>query len=224
MRDWRLFTPAFFKRETSLVAEQLLGAYLVREIQGKSLVGRIVETEAYLGLRDPSCHSFGGLKTPRSQNLYQPGGYSYVYLTYGMYHCFNVVTRTQKEPEAVLIRAVQPLKGLKEMQKNRNKQEVTELCSGPGKLCQAFGINKKDNARNLTKIGPSTNTNRSSKTGPDTNTEPSTGGLFLAQGQAFKDIECDARVGLPWHKDSAYWFLRFYVKNNPYVSLKKNQI
>ena len=212
MRDWRLFTPAFFKRETSLVAEQLLGAYLVREIQGKSLVGRIVETEAYLGLRDPSCHSFGGLKTPRSQNLYQPGGYSYVYLTYGMYHCFNVVTRTQKEPEAVLIRAVQPLKGLKEMQKNRNKQTTTELCSGPGKLCQAFGINKKDNAQNLSQ--PDLTKSALNKKGA----------LFLAQGQAFKDIECDARVGLPWHKDSAYWFLRFYVKNNPYVSLKKNQI
>ena len=202
MQNWQLFKSDFFKQETCQVAEQLLGAYLLRPIQGKCLVGQIVETEAYLGLQDPSCHSFGGLKTPRSQNLYLPGGYSYVYLTYGMYYCFNVVTRTQKYPEAVLIRAVQPLKGLEEMRKNRKKQATEELCSGPGKLCQAFCINKSQNAIELTKKGA----------------------LFLAQGQTFKDIECDARVGLPWHKDSAYWFLRFYIKDSPYVSVKKNQI
>ena len=192
----------FFMQDTAKVAEKLLGCYLVRKIKKQSLIGKIVETEAYLGLKDPCCHSFKGRYTERTKTMYLPGAYSYVYFTYGMYYCFNVVTKTQKEPEAVLIRAVQPLKGISEMKKNRKKEKLTELCSGPGKLCQAFHITKTLNAKNLSQEGK----------------------VFISKGDNSCPVEVDSRVGLPFYEDSSYWFLRFYIKNNPFVSLRKNQI
>ena len=193
---------SFFMQETAPVAEKLLGSYIIRRIKGKRLMGRIVETEAYLGHKDPSCHSFKGLWTKRTKTMYLPGGHSYIYLTYGMYYCFNVVTRGRKEPEAVLIRALEPLEGLSEMKKNRHKENIRELCSGPGKLSQAFYITKALNGKNLCQ----------------------TGEIYIAKGAKIKNVEVDSRVGLPLHEDSAYWLLRFYEKNNPFVSLKKNQI
>ena len=194
--------PHFFMQNTTFVAEALLGSYLVREIKGSRLIGRIVETEAYLGKEDPCCHSFKSSYTKRTKTMYLKGGYSYVYFTYGMHYCFNVVTRNQKEPEAVLIRALEPVEGLSHMKKYRKKQKLTELCSGPGKLCQALNITKDLNAKDLSQKGT----------------------LYLSKGTRIKNVETDSRVGLPWYKDSAYWFLRFYVKNNVFVSVKKNQI
>ena len=179
-----------------------MGCYLVRTSKGQELVGRIVETEAYLGLNDPSCHSFKGIYTDRTKTMYLPGGWSYVYFTYGIHYCFNVVTGIENQPEAVLIRAVQPIKGLSEMKKNRKKDKLTELCSGPGKLCQAFHITKLLNAKNLSQKGE----------------------IYISEGENDQEIELDSRVGLPLHEDSSYWFLRFYIKNSPFVSLRKNQI
>ena len=193
---------SFFLKETSSVAEKLLGCFLVRQIGRQKLIGRIVETEAYLGLKDPSCHSYKNRYTKRTQTFYLEGGWSYVYLTYGMHHCFNVITGEKSVPEAVLIRALEPICGINEMQDLRSKKKLEELCSGPGKLCQALSIKKELNARDLTKKGS----------------------LFIAKGKSLQNVELDARVGLPWYKDSAYWFLRFYVKDNPYVSVRKNQI
>lgn len=201
-------------QETSRVAEDLLGCYLIRTIQDQTLIGRIVETEAYLGVQDSSCHSFKGRRTKRTQTMYLPGGYSYVYFTYGMHHCFNVVTGTRQQPEAVLIRAVEPIKGLSVMIKNRNKSQITKLCSGPAKLCQAFNLTTSLNALDLCQKGD----------------------LFISQGKhpgqkgdeggkvPANQVEVDSRVGLSWHKDSSCWFLRFYIQNNPFVSLKTNQI
>ena len=198
----KLLKQSFFMKNTTQVAEELLGSYLIRKTRGLTLVGRIVETEAYLGLNDPCCHSFNGSCTKRTKTMYLPGGHSYIYFTYGMHYCFNVVTRGEKEPEAVLIRAVQPMEGLAEMKKNRNKEQLTDLCSGPGKLCQAFCITKSLNAKNLSQEGE----------------------IYISKGQTAKEIEVDSRVGLPLYEDSAYWFLRFYIKSSPFVSLKKNQI
>lgn len=192
---------SFFLNETTQVAESLLGSYLVREVGGEKLIGKIVETEAYLGLKDPCCHSFTGSKTPRTRIMYLPGGHSYVYFTYGMHYCFNVVTGGEDKPEAVLIRALEPVQGVSQMKKNRNKSEKGELCSGPAKLCQALGITKDLNARDLTR-----------------------GDFYISKGRRLGEVETDSRVGLPLYKDSAYWFLRFYIKNNPFVSLRENQI
>ena len=190
----------FFMQDSVKVAEQLLGSYLVRRIRGKELVGRIVETEAYLGLEDPSCHSFGGLYTERTKTMYLKGGYSYVYFTYGMYHCFNAVTGEEQDPSAVLIRALEPIQGLEIMRKKRKREKKLDLCSGPGKLCQAFQIDRQLNAKNLSQPGE----------------------LYICGGNSIKEMETDSRVGLPLHEDSSYWFLRFYAKNNPYVSVKRS--
>ncbi len=193
---------SFFMKETTQVAEKLLGCYLVRKINGQKLIGRIVETEAYLGFKDPCCHSFNGSYTDRTKTMYFSGGHSYIYFTYGMYYCFNVVTGSEKKPEAVLIRALEPLTGLKEMKENRKREALTDLCSGPGKLCQAFDITKLLNGKNLSQEGK----------------------IYISGGEKIQEVEVDSRVGLPLHEDSAYWFLRFYQKNSPFVSLKKNQI
>jgi len=193
---------SFYLRETSLIAEKLLGCFLVRRLGRQILVGRIVETEAYLGLKDPSCHSFKGRRTKRTQTFYLEGGWSYVYFTYGMYYCFNIITGRKSRPEAVLIRALEPVYGIAKMKSLKGSENIKNLCSGPGKLCQALSITKDLNAKDLTKKGP----------------------LSIAKGPSLKNIELDSRVGLPPHKDSSYWFLRFYAKDSPYVSLRKNQI
>lgn len=191
----------FYMQDTVRVSEKLLGCYLVRKIKDQTLIGRIVETEAYLGLKDSSCHSFNSKVTDRTKTMYLKGGHSYVYFTYGMYYCFNVVTKTEKEPEAVLIRALEPIAGFKEMKKNRKKEKLIELCSGPGKLCQAFNITKSLNAKNLIQ-----------------DTE-----IYISQGKNNQEMEIGTRIGLDLHKDSAYWPLRFYIKDNPYVSSKKKK-
>lgn len=192
----------FFMRDTIRVAEDLIGCYLIRKTRNSVLVGCIVETEAYLGLDDPCCHSFNGSYTDRTQVMYLVGGHSYVYFIYGMHHCFNVVTQNKEKPEAVLIRALEPLEGVVEMKENRKKEKLTDLCSGPGKLCQAFNITKSLNAKNLSREGE----------------------IYISRKKEVQEIETDRRVGLPLHKDSAHWPLRFYIKNNSFVSLKKKQM
>ena len=192
----------FFMKDTISVARNLLGCHLIRKTSsGSFMEGRIVETEAYLGIQDSCCHSFNGLYSERTKNMYLEGGHAYVYFTYGMYHCFNIVTGTKSQPEAVLIRALEPLKGIKDMEKNRNQTQLKNLTTGPGKLCQAFDITRDFNGTNL--IG-----NKH---------------LMVTKGKVFKkDIVVDARIGLSPKKEACYWPLRFYLKNNPYISTKKD--
>ncbi|MDE0151453.1 MAG: DNA-3-methyladenine glycosylase [Bdellovibrionales bacterium] len=190
----------FFQQETTKTAVELLGQTLVRVTKkGTVFKGRIVETEAYLGLEDSSCHSFGGRRTNRTKTMYLQGGHAYVYFTYGMHYCFNVVTGGQDQPEAVLIRAVQPLKGIEEMMINRKLEDTFNLTNGPAKLCQAMKIDKSLNGESL--MGNS---------------------IYVENGKAisFQEMAVDKRVGLSLYSDSYYWPLRFYIKNNPYVSVK----
>lgn len=190
----------FFQQDTIKTAVKLLGQTLVRITkEGVVFKGRIVETEAYLGLEDPSCHSFGGRKTNRTKIMYFPGGYAYVYFTYGMHYCFNVVTGNKDQPEAVLIRAINPLKGIKEMMINRNlNKHHFNLTNGPAKLCQAMKIDKSLNGENL--MGNS---------------------IYIENRKtvSVQEIAVDKRIGLSPFSDSYYWPLRFYIKNNPYVSV-----
>lgn len=139
----------FLTKSAQLVAPQLLGSLLIRDIDGQKLVGRIVETEAY-DQADTASHSFKG-PTPRTEIMFGPPGFAYVYFTYGMHFCFNIVTGPVGHGSAVLIRALEPLEGLDVMKDNRGRQDVHELMNGPAKLCQAFAIDRQLNKHDLTK-------------------------------------------------------------------------
>lgn len=189
----------FYMQNTEAVARQLLGKILVHKVNGKYLAGRITETEAYLGIIDKACHTFDNRRTARTEAMYLPGGHSYVYLIYGMHYCFNVVTRTEKQPEAVLIRALEPLKGIKVMKRHRRLEDPLKLTTGPGKLCEAMGITKENNGQSL-----------------------SSASFYIEDAPriAPRDIIAKPRVGIPYAQEALLWPLRFYIKNNLFISKK----
>jgi DNA-3-methyladenine glycosylase len=207
----RRLPPSFYQRDTETVARELLGKTLVHIARGATggpqrLAGLIVETEAYLGNADPACHSFGDRRTGRTETLYLPGGHAYVYLIYGMHRCFNVVTRKRNEAEAVLVRALQPLDGVEAMRERRSLRsrrpiKDTEIASGPGKLCDALGIDLSCDRLDLT--------------GDE---------LFIEEAPEscieFKTppISASPRIGIEYAKEAATWPLRFFVTGNPHVS------
>jgi DNA-3-methyladenine glycosylase len=129
------------------VARDLIGRFMVRPVPGDRLVGRIVECEAYQE-GDPASHSFRG-PTPRTEVMFGPPGHLYVYFTYGMHFCMNVVTGEEGEGSAVLLRAVEPLEGIDWMRARRGVTDVRLLCAGPGRLTQAFGIDRAHNGLDL---------------------------------------------------------------------------
>jgi DNA-3-methyladenine glycosylase len=150
---------SFYARATLTVARDLLGRVLARRTSGGLVLrGRIVEAEAYVGEGDKACHARAG-RTPRTDVMYGPPGFAYVYLTYGMHHMLNVVTEAEGRPAAVLLRAVEPLEGLEWMARARRngggagarggEPRPHELASGPGKLCQSFGLDLRDNRADL---------------------------------------------------------------------------
>ena len=143
---------SFFARPTLEVAPDLLGATLFVEGQGGICSGRITEVEAYLGQDDPASHACGG-PTPRSAIMFGPPGRAYVYFIYGMHHCLNFVTEEDGRAGAVLIRALQPLSGLETMRQRRGGVPDRHLCDGPGKLCQALGIDREWNGLPLDGTG-----------------------------------------------------------------------
>src|SRR5215210_1197106 len=126
----------FFRRPAEVVARELLGRVLVSTIGGQVVTARIVETEAYLGYDDPASHGYLHRRNARNQALFGPPGSWYVYLSYGMHWCANLVCQRTGLASAVLLRALEPLAGLELMRHRRRGVEVKDLCSGPGKLCQ----------------------------------------------------------------------------------------
>ncbi len=142
-------TRAFFNRPTLQVARELLGTRLVHIENGQRIAGIITETEAYCGEKDLGCHAKAG-RTPRTLPLYGPPGHAYVYFTYGMHWLFNCVTRPEGEPEAVLIRALEPTEGLPIITKRRVRQPKHLWTNGPAKLAQALGITGSHNTLDLT--------------------------------------------------------------------------
>ncbi len=186
----------FYQKPTTELAKALLGLVLVHQSPEGYASGIIVETEAYLFKNDPACHAARG-KTPRNTAMFGEAGYSYVYQIYGMYYCINVVSGPVDFGEAVLIRALKPLKGIELMQQRRNTNKNKNLCSGPGKLCQALAINRSHNMLNL----------RSSDLK-----------LYKRKGSqevSHQDIVCTTRIGINQGKELP---LRFYIKNSEYIS------
>jgi DNA-3-methyladenine glycosylase len=139
---------SFYEQATVDVAKQLLGKYLVRNHPQGVTVGRIVETEAYIGPHDLACHASHG-RTPRTEVMFGPAGHAYVYFVYGVHYMLNLVTEAFNHPAAVLIRALEPIDGIELMQTRRKTEKRRDLCSGPGKLCQAFAIDRSLNAADL---------------------------------------------------------------------------
>jgi DNA-3-methyladenine glycosylase len=133
----KILDASFFDRETTVVARDLLGKVVVREVGGRSLWGRLVEVEAYLGPDDLAAHSAGGRRSPRNEVMYGAPGHAYVYFTYGMHHCLNFVTRPAGMPQAVLVRALEPGPGV-------------GRCGGPGLVCRALDIDRGLNGAPLT--------------------------------------------------------------------------
>jgi DNA-3-methyladenine glycosylase len=183
--------PVFLDEDATNVAQRLLGCYLVRDTGEHIVRAMIVETESYDQL-DAASHSFNG-QTSRTDVMFGPSGHLYVYFTYGMHYCCNVVTGALGEGAAVLIRGVMPVEGLGYMEKRRGKSGY-DVTNGPAKLCQALGIDKALNGHDL-RYAP----------------------LRLETGVpvAASDIICTPRIGISKEREA---LRRFYIRDNPYVS------
>jgi len=193
----------FFRQNPVDLARDLLGRHLVRYINGQRLTVRIVETEAYLGVPDLAAHTAGGRRTARNQSMYLDGGHLYVYFTYGMHYCMNIVASTAEDPVAVLLRAGEPLEGIEVMQASRSRAtRLTDLCSGPAKLCQALQIDRKYDGIDL--LAPES----------AIVVEPGD----LSRSFVKESIVTRPRIGVGYAKEWADKPLRFYLRDNPHVS------
>lgn len=189
----------FYQRKTKTVAQDLLGKKLVRIYKGQRLAGIITEVEAYLGIKDKACHTYNDRRTKRTEAMYAVGGHSYIYFIYGMYNCFNVVTEKEGVPEAVLIRALEPVEGIPVMKRLRKNTDLHALTTGPGKLAQALHLTKDLNLLPL-------------------NSET----LFLEEGLSIprSQIIKRPRIGVNYAEEHAELPLRFYIKDCPFISKK----
>ncbi|MHA1594095.1 MAG: DNA-3-methyladenine glycosylase [Candidatus Baldrarchaeia archaeon] len=193
----RILPRSFYNRDTLVVARELLGMYLVRELPtGERMVGKIVETEAYKGFQDPASHAYRG-KTPRNAVMFGPPGRAYVYFIYGKNYCLNIVTEPEGVPAAVLIRALEPINGVNVMMRYRKVRRLVDLTNGPGKLTEAMNITRELNGVDMTRRGP----------------------LYVVKPERKESFEIgrSGRIGVRAAKD---WPWRFFIKGNPYVSKK----
>ncbi|MBM7549700.1 DNA-3-methyladenine glycosylase [Peptoniphilus gorbachii] len=205
MTSGKILESNFFKRDTVEVAKNLLGKKIIRNISGNFFCAKIVETEAYIGLEDRACHSYGGNITKRNEILYKEGGTIYVYLIYGMYNLLNIVTKNENDPEAVLIRAVEPIENIDAMSLNRfgkiykdlSSYQKKNLTNGPGKLTIAMGIDRALNGKILSQDY-----------------------LYIEEGEDVRNIIETKRIGIDYAGEDANLPLRFYIEDNHYVSVK----
>ncbi len=191
------YSRRFFERDAHIVARELLGGILHHKVNGVMISGRIIETEAY-DQNEAACHGYRGI-TERTAPLFGLAGFSYVYFTYGMHYCFNVVTGKEGHGAAVLVRALEPLEGKEEMYKRRAKAESDrDLLSGPAKLCQALGIDKTQNKIDLLES--------------DT--------LYLSKGTIHQSetVAVTARIGITQARELPW---RFFIEGNHFVSRGK---
>jgi DNA-3-methyladenine glycosylase len=190
----------FYARPTLRVARALLGKILMCRGPSSATAARIVEVEAYRGPADRAAHTAGGRRTPRNETMWGPGGRLYVYFTYGMHHCCNVVTRTAGVPEAILLRAAEPLAGVALMRRRRgvgSDLPLAALARGPANLCRALGIDRQLDGCDL-------------GDGPVV--------LLDAPPVPPSAIATSARIGIPYAGSDALLPWRFYVRTSPAVS------
>ena len=185
----------FYERDTVQVARELVGQVLVRRTPEGETKGIIVETEAYLGKADPAAHSYKSA-VDRVRVQYGPAGCAYVYLIYGMYWCFNITSGPLGVPEAILVRALEPVSGVELMAARRGTDKLLNLCSGPGKLCKAMEIGKM-------------------QYGADLCSEES--GLWLEEGKCLP-AEATPRIGVDYAGEAALWPLRFVAAESKFLS------
>ena len=195
----------FYTRpDVVLIAKELIGKIVVTNFEGKITSGRIVETEAYIGLTDRASHSFGGKRTARNEHMYAAAGTAYVYICYGMHHLFNVVTNAKNIPDAVLIRAVEPITGIDIMLGRTGKIKLdNSLTKGPGNAAKALGISKINSGINLHQ--------------PE---------ISIAEDEfeiTEESIGVSRRIGVEGSGDAALKPFRFYVKGNRFVSSYPNK-
>ena len=200
MSRYRPLPVSFYRRPAEAVARDLLGRYLVRELDGTRLVLRLVETEAYLGAPDRASHAWGGRRTPRNASLYLPGGHAYVYFIYGMHWCLNAVTGEADIGSAVLLRAGEPVAGEEWMVANRRwarRPRSGDLAGGPGKLCQALAIDRALDGARLDRPP-----------------------LLITRGDPVPDetVATGPRIGVDYAGEAAAWPLRFMVRGCGHVS------
>ncbi len=187
---------SFYSRSTLKVLEDLIGKVLVRKSDEGLTSGVIVEAEAYTGEDDPASYAFCG-RTKRSEIMYGPPGRAFVHFTYGMHHMLNLVTEKEEFPAAILIRALEPCEGISLMKKRRQTEELFNLCSGPAKICQAFGIDRSHNGVSL-----------SSSRSP----------VFIKEGERRKEeLIWTSRIGIGEGKERLW---RAYLKASPFISVK----
>lgn len=195
---------SFYKKSALVLAKDLLGKYLILDTNNEKLVGKIVETEAYMGFIDKAAHTYNGRRTPRVEAMYGEEGHAYIYIIYGMYNCFNVVAAEKEIAQAVLVRALEPIQGLETMALNRfnkpfnqlKKSQLIGLTNGPGKLCQAFGIIREMNGEDLT--GKK---------------------LYICSGieEKFNTVQTK-RIGIDYAEEAKDFPWRFHIQDNKFVS------
>ncbi|MEA2077581.1 MAG: DNA-3-methyladenine glycosylase [Candidatus Marinimicrobia bacterium] len=191
---------SFYLKDIHILATRLLGCLFVREFEeGKRISGKIVELEVYTQKGDPSSHSFNG-KTKRNEVMFEQAGHLYVYFTYGIHYCCNIVCGPEGQGDAILIRALEPVQGIEDMMNNRyglithDNKKVLNLTNGPAKLCQALKIRKEEN--NIDLCGQN---------------------IWIEKGEEVPGslIGCSTRIGINQEKDLPW---RYFIKNNSCVS------
>lgn len=195
----------FYEKDSITLARELLGKYIIHNINGEELIGKIVETEAYMGPEDKAAHSYNNRRTPRTEIMYGPAGYAYIFRIYGMYNCMNVVAAHVDEPQAVLVRAIEPISELNKISIRRygkaydelKRSQIISLSNGPGKLCLALGIDMSNYGDDL--CGDR---------------------LYIAEGNNDEkfDIVTSKRINIDYAEEAIHYPWRFYIKGNKFVS------
>ncbi|GAA0703891.1 DNA-3-methyladenine glycosylase [Paraclostridium ghonii] len=201
----------FFREDAIALSKNLLGKYLVRKYDNKEIVVKIVETEAYMGAEDKGAHVYGDRKTERTKPLYEDGGTIYVYLIYGMYYCLNISANVKDIPQCVLIRGVEPIKGIDDISINRYNKKYEDLTTyqkknitnGPGKLCKALKIEKELNFESV--LGNELFIKDSYELDED--------------NKSFEIVE-SKRVNIDYAQEAKDYLWRFYIKDNKHISKK----